>query len=113
MTILIRRGDLWSANFGDPESPEAGYQRPILVVSSDRMRSGRLAIVCPLTTTPKPYPWRIEIEADEGNGLTHTGYIQVEHLRAISSARLVHRIGQVGTVTRASAKSCFMRSGPG
>lgn len=104
MTGEVRRGDLWRVDFGDPESPESGLRRPALVVSSDRMHTGRLTIVCPLTTTMKPYPWRVEIESDAGNGLAVTSYVQVEHVRSISTTRLRERIGAVDGITLATVQ---------
>ena len=52
-------------------------------------------MVCPLTTTRLAYPWRVELEPDERNGLRQTSYVQTEHLRSLSTARGLHRVGVV------------------
>lgn len=91
-------GEMWSFDLGTPVDPEAGLRHPALVVSARRM-AGPLRMVCPLTTTRRDYPWRTEIEADENNGLHHTSYVQAEHLRSISTARGVRRLGAVDPLT--------------
>ena len=68
------------------------------------MHSGRLAIVCPMTTTAKPYPWRVEVERDGRNGLATTSYVQVEHVRSISTTRLRDRLGSVDGLTLTSVQ---------
>ncbi len=41
----MRRGELWWADLGVPVGSAPGYRRPVLVVSSDRFNSSRLATV--------------------------------------------------------------------
>lgn len=91
-------GELWSMDLGEPVDPEAGLSHPALVVSPRRF-TGSLRVVCPLTSTRRDYPWRIEVEPDDGNGLRHTSYVQAEHLRSISTARGVRRVGAVDPFT--------------
>jgi len=42
---VVRRGELWWADLGVPVGSAPGYRRPVLVVSSDRFNSSRLATV--------------------------------------------------------------------
>lgn len=91
-------GELWAIDLGEPVDPEAGLSHPALVVSPARF-TGPLRVVCPLTSTHRGYPWRIEVEPGGGNGLRHTSYVQVEHLRSISTARAVRRLGAVDPLT--------------
>ena len=91
----MKPGELWLLDLGDPLGHEAGFRRPALVVGDPRIR-GSLALVCPLTTTRRDYPWRVEVEADDRNGLTSTSYVQCEHIRSISTARAVTRLGVAG-----------------
>lgn len=72
--------------------------RPAIVVGSPRM-TGSLALVCPLTTTRRDYRWRVEIEPAHSNGLSQVSHVQVEHVRSISTARGVRRLGYVDGVT--------------
>ena len=87
-------GDVWTIDLGTPIGVESAFRRPALIVGSPRMR-GPLALVCPLTTTMRDYPWRVEVESSPTSGLSQTSYVQVEHLRSISSARGVARLGRI------------------
>ncbi len=91
-------GDLWSMDLGTPVDPEPGLIRPALVVSPARF-TGPLRIVCPLTTTRRTYPWRLEIEPDDVNGLSAVSYVQTEHLRSISATRGARRLGSLDALT--------------
>ena len=94
----MRAREIWLIDLGDPIGSEAAFIRPAVTVGSPRM-SGPLALVCPLTTVPRDYPWRIEIEPDGANGLASTSYAQVEHVRSVSTGRAVARLGRVDVVT--------------
>lgn len=87
-------GDVWIIDLGTPIGVESAFRRPALIVGNPRMR-GPLALVCPFTTTMRDYPWRVEVESSPTSGLSATSYVQVEHLRSISSARGVARLGRI------------------
>lgn len=91
----MRPGEIWLVDLGEPVGVESGLARPALVVGSPRL-AGPLAFVCPLTSTKRDYPWRVEVEADGVTGLERTSYVQCEHLRAISSTRGLVRLGYAG-----------------
>lgn len=95
-------------DLGEPVGVEAAYRRPALVVGSPRM-AGPLVFVCPITTTRRDYPWRVELEASGLNGLAHTSYVQCEHLRSISSARGVARLGRAGLPAWQSVRQILRR----
>lgn len=71
--------------------------RPALVVSADLFHDTGvgIAIVAPLTTASREYPWRVRIRAD-GPGLRQTSWAAVEHLRSISTLRLQEYLGMAG-----------------
>lgn len=93
----MRTGELWQVDLGEPVDPEAGLLHPALVVSAPRF-TGPLRLVCPVTTTRRDYPWRIEVEPAPSNGLAETSYVQTEHVRAIATARGVRRLGDLDPV---------------
>lgn len=90
----MRTRDIWAVDLGTPTDPEAGFDHRALIVSAPRF-TGPLRLVCPLTSTPRAYPWRIELEPDAGNGLLHTSYVQTEHVRSLSVVRFARRLGRV------------------
>ena len=67
--------------------PQAGYEqrgrRLALVVSNDlfNQRTG-LAVVCPVTSTKRDFPFHVPLPA----GLSVTGFVMVERVRAIDFA---------------------------
>jgi mRNA interferase MazF len=89
---LPLRGDVWLIDLGSPLGHEAGLKRPALVVSVDEFNSHGLVTVLPITRTDKAYPTRVAI-APGLSGLHERSFIQVEHIRTVSSQRLVRRLG--------------------
>jgi mRNA interferase MazF len=94
----VTPGEIWLIDLGQPVGVESAYRRPAVVVGSPRMR-GPLALMCPLTTTMRDFPWRIEVESSSSSGLSRTSYVQCEHLRSISSNRAVTRLGVIDAVS--------------
>jgi len=94
------RGSIWLVDLGDPIGHESGFRRPALVVSVDSFNAHGLVTVCPMTRTRSPYPTRVQIEPADA-GLADVSYAQVEHLRTISTGRLVERVGAVDVVVMA------------
>jgi mRNA interferase MazF len=86
------RGDVWLLDLGNPVGHEAGLKRPAMIVSADEFNSHGLVTVLPITRTDKPYPTRIAIQPGL-SGLHERSFIQVEHIRTVSSARLTRRLG--------------------
>ena len=99
----LLRGDLWDIDFGsDPEDPEQAFRRPALLVSDDRLHHPnlRLVIVVPGTTTIRRVPLHVVVEPDDDNGLSAVTAFQVEQVRAISTTRLVARLGRLDAMSR-------------
>ena len=48
----MKRGEIWWADFGEPQGSETGFQRPVLVVQPDGFNRSRIAtvIVVPFTS---------------------------------------------------------------
>lgn len=74
------RGDLVWLSFSPHAGREQAGRRPGLVLSSSRY-NGRigLALVCPITSRIKGYPFEVRI--DGANGIS--GAILVDHLRSL------------------------------
>src|SRR5262249_30865873 len=49
---MIRRGQVWWVDFGEPKGSEPGYRHPALVVQRDHVNASRIntVVVCVLTT---------------------------------------------------------------
>lgn len=70
--------------------------RPVVIVSSDAMGVLPVKLAAPCTTSPMPPAlWRVPVKASAANGLDRDTTIDLMQLRAISTTRLVHRLGEV------------------
>ena len=43
--MIVERGQVWSADLGEPEGSEPGYNRPVLIIQSDAFNRSRLHTV--------------------------------------------------------------------
>ena len=92
------RGDVWIVDFGvDPQDPEQAFKRPALIVSDDRLHHPnlRMVIVIPGTSTIRGIPLHPVFAPDNRNGLATETAFQVEQVRAVSTDRLVERLGRL------------------
>ena len=99
----LRRGDVWLVDFGaDPHDPEQAFLRPAAIVSDDRLHHPnlRMVIVVPGTSTIRRIPLHVTLPPDRSNGLTTETAFQVEQVRAVSTGRLVERLGRLNALGR-------------
>jgi mRNA interferase MazF len=97
---LPARGEIWLANLNPTLGREQAGRRPVLIVSEDLLNQGPagLVIALPLTSTLRPIPTHVPVEAPEG-GLRNRSAILCEAIRSISTVRLVERWGAVSART--------------
>ena len=43
--MTVERGQVWTADLGEPEGSEPGYNRPVLIIQSDAFNRSRLQTV--------------------------------------------------------------------
>ena len=98
---MLTSGDVVEADLGEPVGREAGFPRPVVVVSAQVVLAQSPAVVhvVPLTSTRRGFRSEIDIEPDEVNGLDRPSAAQCQHLRAVSTGRLGDAIGHVGPTT--------------
>lgn len=100
MTVEERllRGDIWLVDFGtEPRSPEQAHVRPAVIVSENRLHHPNLkmVIVVPGTSTVRGIPLHVVCQPDRANGLSTETAFQIEQVRALSTGRLIHRVGRM------------------
>ena len=94
-----RRGDLIWVDFGTSSGREQAGRRPALVVSTDAYNAlSSVLIVCPLSTSGKPWPFRVALaETDDASG-----HVLVDQVRVIDPVtRHARVLGKVGPETLA------------
>jgi mRNA-degrading endonuclease toxin of MazEF toxin-antitoxin module len=99
------RGDIWRVAFGRPVGhAQAAGVRPGLVLSTDQFHDtgAGIVIVAPLTTIRRDYPWRVRVP---GSGLRQQSWAAVEHLRSLSTLRLLELLGTVEDVVLLEVES--------
>ena len=81
-TVYIpRRGDVIWINLDPQKGPEQRGHRPAVVLSrSDYNGKTRLAVICPITTKRKGYPFEVSIPTD----LAVTGVILADQIRCVA-----------------------------
>jgi mRNA interferase MazF len=103
---MLISGDLVEADLGEPVGREAGFPRPVVVVTAQVVLALGPSVVhvVPLTTTRRGFRSEIEIEPDDRNGVVEPSAAQCQHLRAVSTTRLSETIGNVGAATLAQLR---------
>lgn len=97
------RGDVWLVDFGaDPTGPEQAFHRPAVIVSDDQLHHPRLRMVVVIarTTTIRDLPLHLEVSSGHDDGLVEPTAFQVEQIRAVSTLRLVERLGRLDPASR-------------
>lgn len=91
----MRRGDVLLVKLDPTLGSEIKKARPCVVVSPDELNEHlRTAIVAPMTTKGRPYPWRIQCRF-QGK----TGYVVLDQLRTIDQERAASRLGRLSPET--------------
>jgi len=103
---MLTSGDVVDLDLGPPEGREAGFRHPAVVVSAQRILGAGPSVVyvVPLTSTVRGFHSEITIEADEHNGLAATSAAQCQHLRAVSTRRILSARGNVGAAMLAQIR---------
>lgn len=102
--MIPSRGDVVRVDLSVPIGHEAGYERPVLVVSHDRLAVTGLVVVCAITRTRHGWPSHLEVEPAQ-SGLPEVSYVQTEQVRTISTQRLVAIVGHLDVVALAAVES--------
>jgi mRNA interferase MazF len=85
----MTRGDVHLVRLDPTLGSEIKKTRPCVVVSPDELNAHlRTAIVAPMTTGGKAYPWRIRCRFQN-----RSGYVVLDQLRTVDQERLVKRLG--------------------
>jgi mRNA interferase MazF len=96
---VIRQGDLFWVDLGEPSGSGPGLRRPFVVVQNDLFNRSRLAtvIMCALTSNLRraAAPGNVLLAKGEGN-LSKDSVVSVTQLFTIDKGELTDRIGRLG-----------------
>ena len=95
---MLTSGDVVDLDPGTPEGREAGFRHPAVILTAQRILEAKPAVlqIVPLTSTNRGFATEIEVRADAMNGLVHDSLAQCQHIRAVSSARVLTVRGNIG-----------------
>ncbi|WP_165073137.1 type II toxin-antitoxin system PemK/MazF family toxin [Desulfovibrio sp. ZJ200] len=84
----ISRFEIWWANLDPTIGHEIKKTRPVVIVSPDELnRHLGTVLVAPLTSTIRPYPFRVNTVVSEV-----PGQIALDQIRALDKLRLTKRV---------------------
>lgn len=95
---MLTSGDIVDLDLGTPEGREAGFRHPAVILTAQRILDAEPAVlqIVPLTSTKRGFATEVEIPADGTNGLDQDSAAQCQHIRAVSSARVLTTRGNIG-----------------
>ena len=86
-----RRGEVWLVNLDPVVGREIAKSRPALVVSPDELNAHLDTVVaCPMTSTIRPWPFRVDVAFAR-----RRGSVALDQIRVLDRERLVRRLGRV------------------
>ena len=92
----VSRFDLWWANLDPTMGHEIRKTRPVLIVSPDELnRHLGTVLAAPLTSTIRPYPFRVHTVVSE-----IPGQVALDQIRALDKARLIRRMASLSQEAR-------------
>ena len=103
---MLTSGDVVDLDLGAPAGSEAGFRRPAVVVSAQRVLDAAPSVVhvVPLTSTVRGLASEVEIDADAANGLDVLSAAQCQHIRAVAARRIDGSRGNVGNTALAQIR---------
>ena len=93
--VVCRRGDVHLVSLDPTTGSEIRKTRPCLVLSPNELNQYlRTTIVAPMTTVGRAYPWRVPCRFQK-----RAGFVAVDQIRAVDTARLTRRLGRLSPAT--------------
>ena len=103
---MLTSGDVVMIDLGTPTGREAGFRHPAVVVTAQRVIDGGAAVVqvVPLTSQVRGFASEVEVDPDPSNGLDRRSAAQCQHVRAVATSRVEHRLGNIGAAALAQVR---------
>ena len=96
--MVVERGQVWSADLGEPEGSEPGYNRPVLIVQSDAFNRSRvhtvIAVVLSTNLRLVDAPGNVLIPA-KASGLRKDSVANVSQIITVDREFLLQLAGRV------------------
>jgi mRNA interferase MazF len=95
--LIIKRGEIWTADLRPGQGYEIAKVRPALVVSSDSINSNSPMIIILPISSQKPSHLSVDkiLLTQKQTGLTKDSIILIAHIRSIDKSRLTKKVGRI------------------
>ncbi len=97
-----RRGEIWMVDLEPTRGSELQKIRPVVVLSSDAIRSLTVRVAVPLTGWQEQFtsaPWKVRVEPNVQNKLSKTSAADSLQIRCLSLGRFSERLGLLSKST--------------
>lgn len=95
---MIRQGEVYWVDFGEPGGSEPGFRRPAVVIQNDVFNASRIrtAVVCPLTSNLRraEAPGNVLLAPGEA-GLLEQSVINISQVFTVNKRDLIEKIGSL------------------
>lgn len=89
------RGEVYLVRLDPTLGSEIRKTRPCLVISPNELNEHlRTAIVAPMTTSGRAYPWRVACQFQR-----RAGFVALDQLRTLDAERFARRLGRLSPAT--------------
>ena len=96
--MIVERGQVWTADLGEPDGSEPGYNQPVLIVQSDAFNRSRLhtviAVVLSTNLRLVGAPGNVLIPA-KASGLRKDSVANVSQVITVDREFLIEHAGRV------------------
>ncbi len=91
----VARGDVHLVSLDPTTGSEMRKARPCVIISPNELNQHlRTAIVAPMTTGGRVYPWRVACRFQK-----RVGFVAVDQIRTVDTTRLTKRLGRLTPAT--------------
>lgn len=105
MAVVVKRFDVYLVNLDPTIGSEIQKIRPFLVISPDEMnRNIRTVIIAPITSAQKEYPTWVSFPFRKKQG-----QIVLDQVRTVDKARLIQKLGTIGSKAQLDVISVIQR----
>ncbi len=99
--MVIRRGDIWFADLGEPMGSNPGYERPVLIVQDDHFNDSGIATVVVIGMTSNTslamHPGNLFLKSSD-SGLPKDSVVNISQIVAIDKDQLVRHVGSLSSL---------------
>lgn len=96
--MVIRQGEIYWIDFGQPRGSEPGYRHPHIVIQNNLFNSSKIntVVVCTLTSNLKraSSPGNLILAKGEAN-LTKKSFVNISQVYTVNKTELIEKIGEV------------------